>query len=118
MAYPEYAIAAGFNIPYIDLSPFVPQPRTNGIRITRRTNAVNGRISDEGLYILFEWNVLQDAPMYQAILTQAGVLSVEMCEVTIYARGKNLVWSRWNGRAIQPEPANDFEWNNFRPHNI
>lgn len=118
MAYPDYLVATGFNIPFIDLLLIVPQPKTNGIRVTRRSNAVNSRVSDEGLYILFEWNVLQDAPMYQDILTLFDVLDNKVAPVTIYARDGRLIWGRWNGRAIQPEAANDFEWNNFRPHNL
>lgn len=115
---PEYMVADGFNIPLIDLSVIYPQGKCQGVRATLRSNAISGRVTDQGLYILFEWNVLESAVMYQNLLDQFGVKTALYNNVTIYARNSVLVWSRYNGRAIQPEVANDFDWNNFRLRNL
>src|SRR5688572_398219 len=99
---PNFGIGIGHNLAPEDVEDFVPyQPLTEGLQYTRRSKTAGGH-KEEGAFIRFMFGLLTEV-QFQAMLTQAGVLTLEVCEVTIYAQNKNYDWVYWNGTAVKPE---------------
>src|SRR5262245_14388170 len=95
--YPSYDTAL------VDLDTITPQCTSKGVRYTRTTNAADGSILQEGGYAILEWDVLEDATMYQSVLDQLGVLNSTTSPVTIYCRSEIFSFTRYNGLAVRPE---------------
>jgi hypothetical protein len=114
----EYKVAIGTDVALVDLDTLTPQPASEGIRVTRRTSGADGAVYDEGRYVELVWNVLQDATMYQALLTQFGLSAASFAAVTVYVRSEVYAWVRVNGIAVRPELGRDARWNNAFPRSI
>lgn len=98
---PNFGIAIGWNADAGDVEDFVPyQPLTPGLQYTRRTPTAASH-EDEAPFIRFVFGVMSEAE-YQAMLTQAGVSTLDEVEVTIRAQDENYTWDYFNGRAVKP----------------
>jgi hypothetical protein len=113
----DYRILGAPNIAFATLVPFKPQPRSLGVKFTRRTYLGDGRAISEGPYIELLWSALESEVEYQYILGQAGVANQTYREVTIYCRDQTWQYWRYNGVAIQPQIGVDADWQYF-PQNI
>lgn len=99
----KYLIKAGHNQPLVDLLPMTPQPRSPGVKPTRRTHAADSSVHDEALYIELAWSTLGTPTIYATLLTQFGLASVASAPVTVYVPNQRYVFTRYNGTAILPE---------------
>jgi hypothetical protein len=116
MAKSDYRIGSGAGLSLAALTKFNPQPRSLGVKATRRTFHSSGAY-DEGLYIEFLWNMMESETEYQNVLNQAGILSVLSNRVTINARDQTWVYHRYSGYVYQPLIGEQADWNYF-PQNI
>lgn len=115
----DYRVATGSNVAFGSMTVIDPQPRSDGIKSTRRAFGADGTVIEEGRYVEFDWNVLKDPTQYQAILTAFGLsASVKMAAVTVYVPDESRTFLRMNGNAIRPEIGRDFVYNNAHPRNV
>ena len=116
MAKSDYRIAAGFNIALGSLVAFNPQPRSIGLKHTRRSYTSTG-VFPEGLYVELLWSALEGEAEYQAILSRAGVLTVDHANVTLRCRDDTFTYQRYNGMVLRPSIGDQVDWNYF-PQNV
>lgn len=109
-----YRVAEGSNIALVSLTVLSPQPRSEGVRATRRDFIADGSIVEQGLYVELVYDVLNDVTEYQAVLAFFGLDTADSAAVTIYARNALFNFVRYNGRAVRPEPS----WQQFFPRNV
>lgn len=112
-----YLIAQGSNVSLASLVKFKPQPRSPGMKYTRRNFTGDGVPYDEGPYLELIWSALESVSEYLSILAQAGLTNTNFCNVTIYARSNTWSFLRYNGTIIAPLIGTDAEWDYF-PRNI
>lgn len=91
----------------------VPQPRSMGVRVTRRVHSVSGGVKDEFLYCELLFSALESVAEYESVLTQFGVLAAMTNEVTVMVRDEALRWATYNGTAVQPMQGADVNWRYF-----
>jgi len=113
-----YRVGDGFNVALVSLNVLDPQPRSEGIKPTRRTFGGDGTPYDEGKYVELLYSVVSSVTEYQAILDAFGVKSAGSNEVTVYVRDETFAWTRKNGLAIRPQPGQDVRWSNFFPRDV
>lgn len=113
-----YRAKPGLNVALVSLTTLAPQPRSEGVKATRRVYSANGAVQDEGLYVELAWSVFVDATAYNAMLTVFGLAAARTAEVTIYARNDLYVWTRYNGLAVRPEIGQDAAWSNSRLRDV
>lgn len=115
MAITKYMVADGSDVAEGSLNLITPQPKSAGIQVTRRTHAASGAVYDDGLYVLLEWNVL-DETAFQTIMTAFGLSASTLTNaVTVGVRNQLFSWVRMNGIAVAPEIGRDGSWSNFFP---
>lgn len=110
----DYRAATGHNVALTFLTPINPQPTSPGVKASRRINFGDGTILEQGLYVEWNYNVVEDAAQLSAILTPLGLMAAASAEVTIYARNQLYQYRRYNGTAIRPEAS----WDNFFARNV
>ena len=108
-----YRVADGHDVALVSLNVLDPQPRSEGIKPTRRTFGGDGTPYDEGKYVELLYSVVSSVTEYQAILDAFGVKSAGSNEVTVYIRDETFAWTRKNGLAIRPQPGQDVRWSFF-----
>jgi hypothetical protein len=108
-----YLVATGLNIPLVDLDPIIPQPRSDGMRATRRSYSANGLVTESGYYVELIWSALGSAAQFQALLAQFGLDSALSAEVTVQIRTEMFTWIRMSGTAIRPAANSDVRWDYF-----
>ncbi len=108
-----YKVKDGHNQALEDLVALDPQPKSEGVKCTRRSFAADGTPIDEGRYIELVWSMLPDVTTYQSVLSQLGIQSALSNQVTAYVRDETFAWVRVNGLAIRPEPGRDVRWTYF-----
>lgn len=113
-----YRVADGHDVALVNLNVLDPQPRSEGIKPTRRTFGGDGTPYDEGKYVELLYSVAASVTEYQAILTAFGVKNAGSNEVTVYVRDETFAWTRQNGLAIRPEPGQDVRWSNYFPRDV
>jgi len=114
----SYKVADGHDVALESLNDADPQPRSDGIKATRRTYAADGSVFDEGCYVELEFGMVPSVSDYQTLLTQFGVQSALTNEVTVYVRDETFAWVRMNGTAVRPEPGRDVRWRDYFPRDI
>lgn len=112
-----YKVAEGFNAATADFADISPQPKSQGIRPTRRTFSGDATINDEGSYCELEFSALQDETEYQALLTQFGIESSLSAQVSVYIRNGVYTFGYYNAIVVQPEPGKEVSWD-FFPKNV
>lgn len=100
------------------LADINPQPKCEGIQVTRRTRNPDKTLTDEAPYVEFIFNMVPDVAAYQSILTQFGVISATTNDVTIKVRDQTFAAANKNGTAEQPQIGPDVRWNNYFPRNV
>ena len=113
-----YRVADGHDVALGSLNVLSPQPRSEGIKPTRRTFGGDGTPYDEGKYVELLYSMAATVTEYQAILTAFGIKSAGSNEVTVYVRDETFAWTRQNGLAIRPEPGADVRWSNYFPRDV
>lgn len=113
-----YKVADGHDVAAESLTAISPQPRSEGIRATRRVYCPDGTVRDDGLYVELLWSVLDDATDYQALLDQFGVKTARTNEVTVMVRDDTFAWVRMNGTAVRPQAGGEVRWSDFFPRSI
>jgi hypothetical protein len=113
-----YRVADGFNIALVSLTVLDPQPRSEGIKPTRRTFGGDGTPYDESKFVELLYSAVGSVTEYQSILSDFGVQSAGSNEVTVYVRDETFAWVRKNGLAIRPEPGQDVKWTNYFPRDV
>jgi len=113
-----YRVADGHDVALESLNVLSPQPRSEGIKPTRRTFGGDGTPYDEGTYVELLYSMVSTATDYQTILNSFGVQTATSNEVTVYVRDETFAWVRKNGLAIRPEPGADVRWTNFFPRDV
>lgn len=114
----EYKAAVGHNVAEISLTPLDPQPRSMGIRPTRRAHPISGKSYEDALYVELEYSVLEDADQYEDVLEYFGLDDADEENVTVYVRDERWQWVRKNGIAHRPEIGKDARWQDYFPRNI
>lgn len=112
-----YKIGSGHNVALMSLTDIDPQPRSPGVRATRRTYSASGLVYDQALYLVLEWTTIGSASDYQTLLAALGLDSLLSANVTIYARDDQFSWTRYNGRIVRPMPGDGVDWDIF-PRNV
>ena len=113
-----YKVADGHDIAEESLATISPQPRSEGIKATRRVFCPDGTVQDDGRYVELVWDLVGDATDYQSLLNQFGVQSATTNEVTVLVRDETFAWVRMNGTAVRPSPGNDVSWRDFFPRGV
>lgn len=108
-----YRGATGHGVALASLTVFSPQPSGGIVRPTRRDYMADSAPNDQGLYVEFAWSLLANVASYTTILTVFGLQSAKSANVTIYAKNDLLVWTRYNGLAIRPEPGREMSYRSF-----
>jgi hypothetical protein len=108
-----YRVADGHDVALGSLAVISPQPRSEGVRVTRRSYAADGTPVDEGRYVELEWSALEGVTEYNAILAAFGLDDALSNEVTVYVRDERRAWARLNGRALLPEAGREMRWRYF-----
>ena len=108
-----YRVADGHDVALVSLNVVDPQPKSEGIKATRRTFAADGTVYDEGKYVELEFGMVPGTTEYQTLLSAFGVQSSLTNEVTVYVRDETFAWVRMNGTAVRPEPGRDVRWSYF-----
>jgi len=116
MAKSNYKYGLGWNLAEGALTKFNPQPRSIGVKVTRRSFHSNG-VYDEGLYVELLWSALENEVDYQNILIGFDLLNVDSNLVTIYCRDQFFRYKRYNGMVYRPLIGEDVDWN-FFPENL
>src|SRR5690348_281709 len=114
----NYAVGIGHDVDLGDLNDLDPQPASTGIQVTRRNRAASGTISEDGLYLILEWTLLEDEDEYQSVLEDFDLMDNDFADVTVYARDSRWNWGSYNGTAEYPEQGRDVKWDNFFPRNL
>lgn len=113
-----YKVADGHDVALGALSDIDPQPRSEGVQVTRRTHAGDGSVQDDGKYVVLEFTALSGTSEYQSLLSTFGVNSSTTNEVTVYMRDETFAWVRMNGTAVRPVPGDDVAWKNYFPRDV
>ena len=104
---------AGHNIALVSLTVLTPQPRSEGVKATRRDFVGDGSYIEQGLYAELIWDALEDGEAYRDVLTLFGLHANTSIPVTAYLRNEQYEWLRYNGRAIRPGVGNGVSWQDF-----
>lgn len=113
-----YRVADGHDVVLESLNVLSPQPRSEGIKPTRRTFGGDGTPYDEGKYVELLYSMVSSASDYQSILSSFGIQNAGSNEVTVYVRDETFAWTRQNGLAIRPQPGEDVRWNQYFPRDV
>lgn len=105
----DYRAKTGINQTLVSLTKLSPQPASAGVKATRRVPLGDGSVLDQGLYVEWDYSVVEDAAQLLAILTPLGLHTAMFAAVTIYTRDDLYAYKRYNGVAVRP-PAS---WENF-----
>lgn len=119
MAFSLYKVKnTGHNVALGSLVNVVPQCHSTGIESTRRTFAADGSVYDEAPFIELEFDLVQGATMYVALLTLFGVNNNLFADVTVLIPDERLTFIRYNGRACRPMPGREMRQTRFFPRDI
>lgn len=108
-----YRVADGHDVALGSLTVIDPQPRSDGIQVTRRLFAASGAVIEQGKYVELRWDALLSVSEYQTVLSAFGVQSALTNDVTVYVRDEAFDFVRMNGTAIRPRPGSDVFWRFF-----
>jgi hypothetical protein len=114
----QYLVGVGTDLVTGSLNIISPQPRTKGLEYKRWVEAMDGTRYATGPYIEFEWDLLQGATEYQALLTSFGINVSTSANVSIYARDSTYTWRYYNGKAMQPRVGHEVTWIRYFPRRI
>lgn len=117
MSKSDYRAAVGYNLVLGSLLAFNPQPRSLGVRYTRRTYLGDGRIVDEGPFIELLWSALDNDTQYRAVMQQLGLITANFQVVTLYARDDVWNYHLYGGIAHRPMLGTDAAWE-YMPKDI
>lgn len=104
----------GYNVALGSLVTLVPQPRSDGIKVARRTYAADGTVYGEGVYIELEYNIVKSPVQLDLIYDQFGLdITVSTKQITILIPGVEYTDTRYNGLAVRPLIGPDLVRQNY-----
>lgn len=109
-----YRAKVNTDVAFVSLTTLSPQPRSEGVKVTRRIPMADGSVLFEGLYVELVWDVLESAADYLTVMTVFGLHSNWSSPVTVYVRDDLFAWKRYNGVAVRPQAS----WNMYFPRNV
>jgi hypothetical protein len=108
-----YLVKPGGDHPLIDLVAIDPQPRSDGLRYTRRQFSATGGQILEGAHVILEWDVIESQAAYEDLLEQFDLDAGSSEPVTITLPGDMYETVRYNGIALRPVPGETVTRQNF-----
>lgn len=99
----SYKVATGSGVALVSLNTVAPQPRSEGVKASRRTYSADGAIHDEGLFVNLIFDVVEDSTDLGTLLTQFGLNAATSAAVTVYVPNQIHTYARYNGTAMRPE---------------
>lgn len=114
----NYLVGIGTDLVTGSLNIIAPQPKTKGLEYKRWVVAMDGTEYATGPFIRMEWDLLQGATEYLALLTSFGVHVGISSSVSIYARNDTFVWKYYNGVAMRPRINQEATWIRYFPRRI
>lgn len=110
----EYRAKVDWDQTLADADKLSPQPYSPGLQASRRTLMGDGSILDQGLYVEWIYNVIEDSAQLITILTKLGLNTAKSRNVTIYTRDDLYVYHTYNGVAQRPLAV----WENYFARNV
>jgi len=117
----DYRVADGHDVILGSLTVIDPQPRSEGVKATRRSYGAGGAVYDEGRYVELEWSAVATKTQYTTILAYFGLNGLPLTytnDVTVYVRDELFGYIRMNGTAVLPEVGRDVRWRNYFPRDV
>jgi len=105
----DYRAKTGYNQTLASLVKVPLQPSSPGVMATRRLVMADASILDQGLYVDWNYNVIQDAAQLLVVLTPLGLHAAKSAPVTIYTRDDLYGYQRYHGVAHRPPSS----WDNY-----
>lgn len=103
----------GFNVATASMAILVPQPRSTGVQMTKRTFSASGQIYEQSPYIELLFSVQPTAYAYQQLLAKFDLNVFINKGVTVYIPDEQFFWQRYNGIAVRPEMGKDAKRENY-----
>ena len=114
----QYLVGVGTDLVTGSLNVIAPQPRSKGLEYKRWVEAMDGTRYATGPYIELQWDLLQGATEYLALLTSFGVHVGISSSVSIYAKNDIYAWQYFNGLAMRPRVGHEVQWTRYFPRRI
>lgn len=99
----SYKAKEGAGAALVDLITIAPQPRSDGVKPTRRTYSADGKPHDEGLHVALIYDMVEDQTELDDIFDQFGLDVATSAAVTIYCPNQMHVYTRYSGLAVRPD---------------
>jgi hypothetical protein len=91
----------------------VQQPTADLVAPVQRDYGASGANHNQGKWVCWHFDFIEDVSLYVSILTQLGLATAEFADVTIYTRDQRGTFKMYWGIAHAPEPTVDIKQNNF-----
>lgn len=114
----DYRVATGHDVALVSLNVINPQPAGGGVMVVQRNIGADGTVHEIGKWARLEWNVLDSATEYLAVLTAFGLHNALTASVTVYIRNEFFAYARYNATATRPQMQSQVRWENFFPRDI
>ena len=113
-----YRVADGHGVALVDLTVIVPQPQGDPVAPVRRESGISGVIHNQGKFAIWRYSHLASVAEYVQVLTYLGLQNADSNDVTIYTRDERFAFTRYNAKAILPQPMVDMRWQEYFPRGI
>lgn len=90
-----------------------PQPTGEAAAPVERDYALSGKVHDQGLFVVWRWEMVESEAEYIALIAQFGLNNGDSWPVTIYTPNKRYAYGYFHGTAQLPEPGSDIKRNNY-----
>lgn len=113
-----YLVKENHDVALESLVAIDPQPRTVGYQYTRRQFAASGDIINEAPFVEYQWDMIETAAQYQALLAQFGLDTATTADVSVYIQDERYNWVVRNGVAVLPFVGSDIARENYFIRNV
>lgn len=100
------------------LDPIFPIPSHGSVQVVERGYGISPSIHDQGLFVVFHWDVINGEADYVTLLTAFNLMGNDFADVTVHVKSERLAWTLYNGVAYLPQAGEDMKWQNFFPRQI
>jgi hypothetical protein len=114
--YPK--VGVGHDIVLGLLDTIMPVPSHQPVAPVQRFYSAGTSVHDQGKFVVFHWDVINDLAEYTNILDLFGLLVNPTSEVTVHVKNERLTYTLYNGTAYLPESGSDLKWSNFFARDI
>lgn len=113
-----YRVADGHGVALGSLTVMSPQPQGDPVAPVLRSHGVSGVVHNQGKFAVWRYSHLASVAEYLAVLTLIGLHNADSNDVTIYTRDERFAFTRYNAKAILPQPMVDMRWQEYFPRGI